>query len=309
MPKAKTVVPETFDEKGQLLAQQHAQNASAAANELAELKQTDSNQAAMTAGQLGYDGSLDPDVIQQIVRVKCALAEACFFEYAGFLALLRESTLHGDWEKRCESLGISKQHAHQHISMFKRASLTTSPSAFAKIGFTKNRILQTLDDTALEQLAAGQSINGVALPDIEKMSTRQLRGALTEIRLAREADEAVLSEQAAELTQLKRGKARVADNDWQANFAPLRDQIHVATRQLDHQIGVVDLVVDQALASPYDGPDADSADEILQRARGEVADQVRDLIARQRRVLAALERKFAQTLGVFATAQADGHDD
>ncbi len=154
--------------------------ASENANALAALIHEDEMDAKQLAKKLGYGGSLEPVVIAQLVRLKYSVAEASFYEYSGYLALLRESTKRGNWSNQLVELGISERMAQIHISMFKRASATTSPESIMMLGYTKNKVLQTLDDEEFKELAEGASVNGITLTEVQRMSTAQLRTKLQE---------------------------------------------------------------------------------------------------------------------------------
>ena len=173
--------------------------------------ETQENARAL-AKQLGYEGSLQPDVLEEGVRQSQRRVEIEVFAIGAGLLLLKEQCPHGEFAERCERLGVEDRLARRLMrSALKFSNRATSPD-LAKLGKSKLFELVVLDDEEAEQFADGQSVRGITYDDAARMTVSELRQAL------REANERIAA------------KDRVAADN-QAAMQRLQEQIHLRQRE------------------------------------------------------------------------------
>lgn len=182
---------------------------------LTELRRTGENAQALAA-QLGYQGALTIDALEDRIRVGQRRTVEAVMELGASLMLLREITPHGEFEDRCGAFGIDPRMARRLMSAtLKFSNRVSKPVLEAAGSQTKLLELVVLDEDEIEALGKGESVRGVQLDDIETMSVRELRAALREANAEADATKKVLAEKNAKLdaerAKLKRIKAATPD--------------------------------------------------------------------------------------------------
>ncbi|WP_413460205.1 hypothetical protein [Herbaspirillum huttiense] len=128
-----------------------------------------SPKAMALAQELGYDGPLSVDGLEDGIRFYQRRTVESLLEMGKRMLMLREVTPHGDFERRVEMLGFS----YRSAARFMQAAAKTSKSANLALlsGQVKSASafleLVTHDDDVLEQLAE--------MDDIDRMSASELR--------------------------------------------------------------------------------------------------------------------------------------
>lgn len=174
-------------------------------NELAKLDSEAELRTLELARKLGYDGPLDPDVIERgVVNQMRRTVEACL-ETGRMLLILKERVGHGSFMQRLQKLGVE----HKAAAKFMQASLKFSNVASTRhlteaIGSqTKLLELLVLDQDEIEELATEGSVLDIELDDIAGMTVRELREALADARQTVQAKEKVIAKRDAKLAKLE----------------------------------------------------------------------------------------------------------
>ena len=207
-----------------------------ARNQLAVLHEQDAANVKVLATQLGYTGRLDSDSLESVCKAKLVAAQQSIFEFGASLLLLRESCLHGDWEERLDRIGVSRPTAHRYITIAAKLKGTDVQKALQHLGMGKVLELAAFDDDEIQALTGGESIRGLTLDQVEKMSLTDLRKQLREATANSEAKERLIADKDAKINSLivGTGKKIVADTDWPDALIPLCDQLAACKREIDH---------------------------------------------------------------------------
>jgi hypothetical protein len=158
--------------------------ASAATNELAAIDHQAQASTQTLALQLGYDGPLDPDMLEFTVAQNMRRTVEAALDAGRALLLLKERVPHGDFERRLDRTGMAPRAAQRLMQACLKFS-NASPATHLNraIGNTSKLIeLLVLDDDEVQQLTEEGSVHGITLDDIERMGPKDLRRALREAR-------------------------------------------------------------------------------------------------------------------------------
>jgi hypothetical protein len=155
--------------------------ATAAANELAAIDIEAHHKTARLAVQLGYDGPLEPDMLQFAVAQHLRQTVEAALGAGRALLLLKERVPYGDFLRRLEQLGVAAR-AGQKLMQAALKFSTRPTTAIAAGTPTKLLELLVLDDEDLQQLETDGSVLGIELDDIQRMGARELRLKLREAR-------------------------------------------------------------------------------------------------------------------------------
>ena len=182
---------------------------------LTVLRETGENARALAA-QLGYQGALTVDALEDRIRIGQRRTIEAVMELGASLMLLREITPHGEFEERSAAFGIDPRMARRLMSAtLKFSNRVSKPVLEAAGSQTKLLELVVLDEDEIEALAKGDSVRGVKLDDVETMSVRELRAALREANAEADATKKVLADKNAKLdaerAKLRRIKAATPD--------------------------------------------------------------------------------------------------
>lgn len=174
---------------------------------LVVMRETGEN-ARQLAEQLGYQGALTVDALEDRIRIGQRRTIEAVMELGASLLLLREITPHGEFEERCAAYGIEARMARRLMSAtYKFSNRVSKPVLTAAGSQTKLLELVVLDEDEIEALAKGDSVRGVSLDDVETMSVRELRAALREANAEADATKKVLADKNAKL-DAERAKLR-----------------------------------------------------------------------------------------------------
>lgn len=185
---------------GELIAQEFS-----AANQLATLQMTASENVMALAAQLGYDGALTVGALEDGIRFyQQRTAEACL-ELGKRLVLLKEASLHGEFKPRLELLGVEYAAANRFMAVANKFSKVATLQLL-KGANNRAKLLEllVLDDEEVVELAEGGTVRGMVADDIASMGVRELRANLREARADKIADEKLIADKSAKINKLSR---------------------------------------------------------------------------------------------------------
>lgn len=268
-----------------------------ARNQLAVLHEQDAANVKVLATQLGYTGRLDSDSLESVCKAKLVAAQQSIFEFGASLLLLRESCLHGDWEERLERIGVSRPTAHRYITIAAKLKGTDVQKALQHLGMGKVLELAAFDDDEIQALTGGESIRGLTLDQVEKMSLADLRKQLREATANSEAKERLIADKDAKINSLivGTGKKIVADTDWPDALIPLCDQLAACKREIDHAFSKLETARIAVLQVEMPEDQRPKFEAALKH----VAEVYASALASAERNYLKDQVVFAQTLGAF----------
>ncbi|QDL55318.1 hypothetical protein [Rhodoferax aquaticus] len=185
-----------------------------AANSLAALERSTSENVMVLATQLGYDGALTVGALEDGIRFyQQRTAEACL-ELGKRLVLLKEASLYGEFQNRLELLGIDDRAARRFMAAATRFSKrVTSP--VLKIAQSQSKLLEllVLDDEEMAELAEGGTVRGMSADAVASMGVRELRASLREHMAEKDATDKLLAAKDAKINKLTRHIAKATPDD------------------------------------------------------------------------------------------------
>ncbi|MCX8505611.1 MAG: hypothetical protein ORN98_03230 [Alphaproteobacteria bacterium] len=143
--------------------------------------------AIAVAKQYGYDGVVSVTAIEDDIRhFQRRTVEACL-ELGKRLIILREMTAHGAFIARIEALGFNRFTAHKFMQATMKFAQGTNVSPathlISHIDSQKKLFeLLVLEDDEIAALNDGETVLGLKLDDIDKMSASEVRAALRQKR-------------------------------------------------------------------------------------------------------------------------------
>lgn len=169
----KPLLPDTFDADA-------AAGANRAVDALALIEHEAQQRTEKLALQLGYDGSIDPDVIERGVTMQMRrTVEACL-ETGRMLLLLKERVGHGGFIQRLDRLGVDPRAGQRFMQAALRLSNAVSTPHLTKAVNSSTKLLEllVLDDEQIEELSTDGSVLGISTDEIAAMSVKELRNTL-----------------------------------------------------------------------------------------------------------------------------------
>lgn len=268
-----------------------------AANALAAEEQDAEDRTRELAKRLGYQGSLHPDALENSARDTVVRIASALTELGAYFLLLRERCPHGDFLARLERINIHPRVAQQYMQVVLRFADTALSQRLESIGKTKLLEMLVLDNDEIEQLANGESVRGVIVDEIEKLSVKELRARLRETEADLEQARkraAKLAENNAELA-VRSTKKVVADTDWPDALIPLCDQIAAVKREIDHAFSKLETARIAVLQTEMPEDQRPKFEAALKH----VAEVYASALASAERHYLKEQVVFAQTLGSF----------
>lgn len=255
--------------------------------------------ATELARKLGYEGSLEPDALENSAREAIRRLSLGVMEVGAYFLLMREQCAHGEFLERLERLDTEPRVAQQYMQITLRfASNANAHSHLSALGKTKLLEMLVLDNDEIKQLTNGASVRGVSLDDIDRMSTRELRAALRKEKQDRQRTQQVADELNSEVVQLKAASKVVADTDWPDALTPISEQVAAAGRKLATALSELETcritLFEQASAL------ADDKRPAFEAALRHVAEVYAQALERAERGVERERLTFDQTLGAFA---------
>lgn len=137
---------------------------------------------AALARELRYEGSTDPDVLENSARDALRRLGMTIFELGAYLLLLKEACKHGHFLPTLERLGIGADAAQRYMAVTRRFANTASGRHLENAGIKKLVELLPLDDEQLEELTGLGQTGELSLDDVATMSVKELRAAVRQSR-------------------------------------------------------------------------------------------------------------------------------
>lgn len=190
------------------------------------------------ARDLGYEGALDPDVLESGIQGNQQRVQFEMFEAGKRLLLLREQCEHGNFLMRLERLDILPRAAQKFMQATLKFSNAPSTAHLAGYGKTKLLELLVLDDEEITELTQGGSARGITLDAAAKMTVSELRKALREADASLAAKTRVLGDKETTISGLQEQLALTQHQPKGASEAlPTPDSlISAALDDLDGQV-------------------------------------------------------------------------
>lgn len=274
-----------------------------AVNALALENSQAAENAKAIAKQLGYEEHLTIGALEDGIRFyQNRTIEACL-ELGKRLLLLKEITRRGEFHQRIDFLGISDRTARRFMSSTLKFSKRTSMSVLNAAGTpTKMIELVIFDDDELDALENGETVRGLTLDAIEKMTVSELKQALREEKANNEAQARLLSEKNDKIDRLTTQsikKQKVAPTDWPYEFTGYIAQAKEAHRAIHVKLGALDIIRESAMqleAKEGEEPGLEKAREMLAAELVHIHNACLDYVA-------AIGMSFDKTLGAYSEAR------
>ncbi len=140
-------------------------------------------QVKSLATTLGYAGALDTDSLWSMVEYRQRRSVEDILEMGRGLLLIKEQTAHGEFQEQIATRGFNYRTAARLMTVALKFSKSDTVSLLKAAG-TQAKVLElaVLDDEDLQALESGDSVAGITVDDVERMSASQLRAALRESR-------------------------------------------------------------------------------------------------------------------------------
>ncbi|MBP8140589.1 MAG: hypothetical protein KAY02_01380 [Acidovorax sp.] len=172
-------------------------------NELAVLEQEQNARVRAVAQQLKYEGSTNPDALENGARDAIRRINLGVFELGGYLLMLREACPHSDFLPALERLELEPRVAQQYMQVTKRFANANLNSHLKTLGKTKLLEMLILDDQQVEELELTGQTGELKLDDVATMSVKELRAKLREARAEKQAVEKVLQTKNQQIDKLQ----------------------------------------------------------------------------------------------------------
>ena len=196
----------------------------AAANQLALAKREVNERVTALATELNYQGSTDLAVLENSARDAIRRIGMGIFELGGYLLLLKEGLGSAGITPVLERIGISQPAASKYMSIAKRFANYSTSNNLEKLGFSKMAELLPLDDSQLVDLVDEGQTGELTLDDVDRMSVKQLRAAVSKERAEAKASEKLLAVKNKTIDQLQRDVQRI-------DRLPVDDQLAICKKE------------------------------------------------------------------------------
>lgn len=262
--------------------------------QLATLTLVANEKAQALAVELGYVGAMTQGALEDEIRFYQDNSVKCLLEMGKRLLILKEMTLHGEFEQRVVLLGFTYRSAARYMAVAHKTGKSANLAGL--VGRVKNQSafleLITHDDDVIDNLAE--------MDDFDRMSASQLRAAARDLKGDKEAAEQRVAEKNASIEKLNRQlkKSLVAATDWPEAFKVLMDQAQFAKKNLKIVIGSLDAIREEAMKAEPANPEEEAS---LTRAREVLAEEMLSIHKSAAEYLEALGMSFDKTLGSFAS--------
>lgn len=222
---------------------ENAQDALAVVDQQAQV------QARAVAKELRYEGSMNPDALENGARDSIRRINVALFELGGYLLMMRAACPHGDFAARLARLDLQPRVAQQYMQVTRRFSNANSNSQIGDLGKTKLLEMLVLDDEQIDELALTGETGELKLDEIATMSVKELRSALRQSKEDNKfiADKRDKEQQRADKAEkaLKAGgpQARPLDErvaEFNAEVNKQQDSAMDALLSIDQQVKAVD---------------------------------------------------------------------
>jgi len=147
------------------------------------------NQGAILAQ---YGDGLPYDRIRYLDKCRYHMGRSAeeAMEVGRCLVVMKECEGHGNWLPVLEDIGLDRAVAARLMAVAVRFSNVTSTAHLVESAKSKTKLMEllVLDDAEMSSLNSGESVRGIQLDDVERMSVSELRRALRQTRADKEAE-------------------------------------------------------------------------------------------------------------------------
>ncbi|MBH1632489.1 DUF3102 domain-containing protein [Stenotrophomonas maltophilia] len=173
-------------------------------------------QVKALATTLGYAGALDTDSLWSMVEYRQRRSVEDILEMGRGLLLIKEQTAHGEFQEQIAMRGFNYRTAARLMTVALKFSKSDTVSLLKAAG-TQAKVLElaVLDDEDLQALESGESVAGITVDDVERMSASQLRAALREARADADAKDQRINKLSEDLNK-EHEKTIKAQRRWKA---------------------------------------------------------------------------------------------
>src|SRR5574337_1311891 len=245
--------------------------AGAAATELVLYEAQVAEQARALAERLGYQGPLQPEMLEQGIRLEQRRAVDACLNIGVMLLLLKEQCAHGEFIDRLDRLGWDRTVAIRFMqAALKFARGSTSPQLLGAIGNQSKLFeLLVLDDGEIKELGQDGAVHGITVDAIEAMGVRELRIALAAARRDKAAKDRLIQDKDGKLNQLaeqlhKRASSDAAERE-AAQLKLLRGDTLAAEVALLRALSTIDTVMQDCATEAAELAARHSVDYLVQR--------------------------------------------
>ena len=143
--------------------------------------------AVALAKELNYDGALSVAGLEDEIRFFQRRSVEAVLETGKRLLLLKEVAGHGKFMERLEGIGIGYELAKKFMAATLKFSKRYSNTVLTAPGMSQTKLLEllVLDEGEIEALNNGETVRGIVIDEIERLSVSELKAKL------READERI----------------------------------------------------------------------------------------------------------------------
>lgn len=159
--------------------------------------------AVALAKNLGYEGSLNPDALEEGIRESQQRVNFEVFTMGARLLLLKEQCNHGEFAERCNRLDIEGSVARRLMMVSHKFANRATSHDLAKLGKSKLFELAILDDEEASAFAEGQSVRGITYDDAARLSVKALRQKVREQEEQIKAKDRVAADNQARIQKLQ----------------------------------------------------------------------------------------------------------
>jgi len=169
------------------------------------------------------------------------------------LIRIKEHEEHGKFVFALEAVGIEPRMANRFMNAaakFVNDKGAVKYQRLAQLGVSKIYDLAMEDDELLKELEEGRTVAGLKLADVDKMSVRELRAKLRDIKKDKAASEELVRQKNAKIDELEKkliameaeGKPAV---DWSARSAEILSELNKILMEASQLNGRLNALVDE----------------------------------------------------------------
>ncbi len=170
------------------------------------------------------------------------------------LILLKEHEPHGSWQdivvNELHMSARTAQVAMQAAAKFLSPALASKAQTYALLGTSKLLDLVSEPDDDLAELAEGGTLAGHTIDDIQAMSVRELRTALSDARKAAAAKDKVIQNKSTKLDKLEEQLAGRQNATMEEAEAAQVEELRMRTLEAENALLMLLAAVDETIGAP-----------------------------------------------------------
>lgn len=177
---------------GVVLHEENVRAATEAADQLPALEAAVVEHKDVILAQYGDGATYDRGHYLEKARYHMARSAEAALEVGRCLVVMKECEGHGNWLPLLDEVGIGADMAQRMMKVAVRFSNTALTRHLVDAAQSKTKLIEllVLDDDEMAALNDGETVRGLQLDDVERMSVSELRRALRQSRADKEAEQA-----------------------------------------------------------------------------------------------------------------------